>query len=73
MLKFSLIVLKQETILKILILIKGVKMKSRIITETFAVDSAIQLPRRSILRHMIFKETTRQRDSKSYKRTKSKD
>ena len=48
---------------QILVSIKGVKMKSRIMTKNYAIDSVIQVPTKSILRCMVFTEHTHQRGS----------
>ena len=48
---------------KLLIAMKGVKMKLRIIMKKYTVDSAVQFPKKSILRPKVFIGTTRQRGS----------
>ena len=49
---------------KILISLVGVKMKFRIRKEKYKADSAIALPKKSILGPNVFTNTTRQRESK---------
>ena len=38
-------------------------MKSIVITKKYAIDSEKKLPKKSILRHVVFTKTTRQRSS----------
>ena len=47
----------KEWLIKVFISINDVKMKFRTITTEWAVDLAIQFPKKSFLRHMVFTET----------------